>query len=139
MKISDKTRTFGALRAEIFRLAGVKNHFEFCGLGEKYEKYWDKLNREEYERGYKGGEYEKSGSPQLCDIPLLSQEEYDILIAEIREEMQAFSHYTYPDPRALKHDAPKEKEKPVYHSLSDVVQNGSSEDVVSYLKNGRKQ
>jgi len=134
MEKSNKTHTFGELRAEIFRLAGVNNHFELCRKGGKYETYWEKLNSEEYSRGYKRGEYEESGTSQLCDMPLLSHGEYNGWIAEFYE-IDKIAHHAYSESFALKSEAPEER--PIYHSLSDVIQNGSSEDVVSYLAKRR--
>jgi len=61
--------------------AGVRNHFEFWGLDEEYriicQQLWKEINREEYQKGYKPGTYEKTDTPALCEMDLLTSGEFE--------------------------------------------------------------
>ncbi len=73
----EHTRTFGELKKWVLAEASVSDHFAFRDLGSNYINYWDGLNREEFERGYVPGEYEKPGSPGLHEMKLLTQKEFN--------------------------------------------------------------
>jgi hypothetical protein len=69
------TRTFGELRREALKKAGVADHFAFRALSAKHDAFWERLNADEYGRGYTP-EYQKPGSPALCDMALLDEAEF---------------------------------------------------------------
>ncbi|MFA5831624.1 MAG: hypothetical protein WC878_07405 [Candidatus Paceibacterota bacterium] len=72
------TRTFGELRSFVLARTNSENHFVFCRMGKKYEEFWSDMNGLEYDRGYDKEEYEKKGSPALCDMKLLTESEFDV-------------------------------------------------------------
>ena len=78
-------KTFGSLKDMVLRKAGVRDHFKFNEISEAHRAFWEKLNRIEYDRGYVAGEYEKPGTPALCDMELLSEEEFQALLKEAKE------------------------------------------------------
>ncbi|OGZ96908.1 MAG: hypothetical protein A3I44_01085 [Candidatus Sungbacteria bacterium RIFCSPLOWO2_02_FULL_51_17] len=67
--------TFGDLRLRIIRRSRAKDHFEFIALSDVHRDFWNKMNAVEYRRGYRPGEYERPGSPALCEMELLTKEE----------------------------------------------------------------
>jgi hypothetical protein len=69
-------RTFGELRSFVLVRTNSENHFVFCRMGEKYEEFWNDMNRVEYDRGYNKEEYEKRGSLALSDMKLLTETEF---------------------------------------------------------------
>lgn len=73
---AEHTHTFAQLRKWALAEAKVSDHFAFRKLGPSYETYWEGMNHDEYRRGYVAGEYEKPGSPALCDMTLLTQREF---------------------------------------------------------------
>lgn len=75
-------KTFRSLKEMVLRKAGVRSHFEFNELSEAHRAFWEKLNQIEYNRGYVPGEYEKPETPALCDMELLSEEEFQELLEE---------------------------------------------------------
>ena len=69
-------KTFGELKKEVLRLSGSSDHFQFIQTSQAYREFWKKMNKVEYELGYVHGEYEKPGTPALCEMELLSETEY---------------------------------------------------------------
>lgn len=79
--------TFGDLKDEVLERAGVKSHFDLFVISPAFKDFWEKLNRMEYDRGYVPGEYEKPGSPALCEMDLLTDEEFAKLLKELNRIM----------------------------------------------------
>ncbi len=73
---AEHTRTFAELRKWAFEKAGVSNHIAFNKLGSDYVQYWEGINDAEFRRGYVPGEYEKPGTPALCEMRLLTEKEF---------------------------------------------------------------
>ena len=73
--------TYTKVKALLLRKADVSNHFAFWGLDEKRreicQQLWEEINREEFQKGYKPGEYEKAGTSALCEMDLLTPEELE--------------------------------------------------------------
>lgn len=67
--------TFGALKDAVLRRARVRDHFDLRGLSPAHGAFWDQMNRVEYERGYTP-DYVKPGTPELCAMDLLTDEEF---------------------------------------------------------------
>ncbi len=74
--------TFGDLKNLVLKRAGTSNHFDFIEISEAHRDFWDKLNTIEFDRGYVPGEYEKSGTPALRQMDLLTDEEFQALVKE---------------------------------------------------------
>lgn len=72
----EHTRTFGELKDWALREAGARDHFAFCELSDSHRNFWDGMNRQEFDRGYVHGEYEKPDTPALCDMKLLTDKEF---------------------------------------------------------------
>ena len=71
-------RTFGEIRTLVLSRAGTPgDHFAFCRLTPKHGTYWDRINEEEYQRGYDPLEYLKKGTPALNAMKLLTDEEFE--------------------------------------------------------------
>lgn len=68
--------TFGQLKDEMLQEAGVSSHFQFIELSDRHRQLWEEMNSAEYHRGYNHEEYQKPGSPQLRDMELLDDAEY---------------------------------------------------------------
>ena len=76
--------TFRELRMVVLERAGTLNdHFAFRRLSLAHAAYWDKINAVEFERGYDHEKYIKPGSPSLCDMDLLTPEEFEVWVAEL--------------------------------------------------------
>ena len=78
-------RTFGELKKAVLKKAGTPNNFfAFRLISGNHNSFWDEMNEEEYRRGYVRGEYEKPGSPALCEMRLLTQKEFDDYIKRFK-------------------------------------------------------
>lgn len=68
--------TFGQLKKAVIKHAEVKDLFDFRNISPAHNSYWDRMNAAEYSEGYDQGSYSDPNSPTLCDMELLSQNEY---------------------------------------------------------------
>lgn len=78
--------TFQELRDWVLGQAKVNSHFKLIRLSDEHRKFWDDINDIEYRRGYVPGEYEKPGTPALCDMRLLTEDE----LAEWKKRFKSF-------------------------------------------------
>ena len=75
--------TFGKLRETVLKEAGIKEEegiagmFRFRSMHDAYDEFWERMNTVEWQRGYRPGYYERSDTPALCQMDLLTQEEFD--------------------------------------------------------------
>lgn len=76
-------RTYGDLKKDVLKNAGVTSHFHLHDKGAAYSNLWEEINHEEYRRGYDPVEYHKPGSKALCEMELLEQHEYDAWLARL--------------------------------------------------------
>lgn len=67
--------TFGELRRTIFREAGVRDHMQFIALGKEYFEFHREINAVEFKLGY-SPEYIQSVTPEMCDMNLLSDQDF---------------------------------------------------------------
>jgi hypothetical protein len=79
--------TFAELRKYVLRASDVKNHIAFCELSPRHRNFWEKINHVEYKRGY-SEDYLRPGSPALCEMNLLSEEELQTWIKEFEKEVR---------------------------------------------------
>ena len=80
--------TFGQLRKAVLQKASVKDHYEFMRTSDEHFVFWNEMNEVEFRRGYVRGVYERSGSPALCDLELLTETEY----ADWLKKFEAIKH-----------------------------------------------
>lgn len=67
--------TFGELRSRIMRETGTQSYLAFRALSTEHDSFWEDINKAEFQRGYKRGEYEAPGTEALCNMDLLTEEE----------------------------------------------------------------
>jgi len=81
--------TFGQLRDFVMKEAkvsvGGKGFFEFRCIDLAHDAFWDDMNTVEWQKGYVPGVYEKPDSLALCEMDLLTQEEFDEWVSRFRE------------------------------------------------------
>ena len=67
------------------REAGTTDMFKFRQMSEEHDAFWDEMNTTEFDRGHVRGEYERSSTPALCEMHLLTEQEYKEWLARFQE------------------------------------------------------
>lgn len=76
MTDTDHTRTFGELRSWMLQRLRLRSHLEAHWEPDSpFRTYWNEINDAEFKLGYDHKKYLTEGSPQLCEMRLLTDAE----------------------------------------------------------------
>lgn len=81
-----RSHTFQNLRDWVLKKAVVSSHFDFLQLGPSYVRFWEDVNRLEFDRGYDPEEYTKPNTLGLWQMKLLTKTEFK----EWKKRFQSF-------------------------------------------------